>query len=71
MKLCIVVEETDAYGEISASLFKVEGWLLEDRFGQDVVQSRIHVSVVMGIWFPHHEENIRMKEYLSQWIQVF
>ena len=68
--MCTVVEETFVSGEISASLIKVEGWLSEERFGQDI-QARIHVSMVMGIWFPHHEVNIHMKEYLSHWIQFF
>jgi hypothetical protein len=45
--------------------------VLEDRFGQDVVQSGIRVSVVMGLWFPRHEGNIYMKEYLAHLIQSF
>jgi hypothetical protein len=45
--------------------------VLEDRFGQDVVQSGISVSIVMGIRFPHHEGNIHIKEYLADLIQFF
>jgi hypothetical protein len=71
MKLCTVIKVINFTVEISASFIKVEGRVVVDRFGQDVVQSGICVSILMGLWFLHHEGNIHMKEYFSHLIKLF